>query len=110
MHPLRFPNNFDKNVKGISGGECHGQNVNKVFDEMLMFVRVLWFLYILCTASSGLALCFSRTGYFSPHPRCCRLCPNRRYLVVAIVSTTSAATSKRTSSPAVAVAVSCFPR
>ncbi|RWW77154.1 hypothetical protein BHE74_00014705 [Ensete ventricosum] len=34
----------------------HEQNINKVFDEMLMFVRVLWFLYILCTASSGLAL------------------------------------------------------
>ncbi|RRT77918.1 hypothetical protein B296_00000451 [Ensete ventricosum] len=26
-------------------------NVNKVIDEMLMFVRVLWFVYIPCTAS-----------------------------------------------------------
>ncbi|RRT70346.1 hypothetical protein B296_00018087 [Ensete ventricosum] len=31
-------------------------NVNKVFDEMLMFVRVLRLVYIPCTTSSGLAL------------------------------------------------------
>ncbi|RWV82975.1 hypothetical protein GW17_00055481 [Ensete ventricosum] len=31
------------------------KNVNKVFDEMLMFVRVLRFMYIPCTTSSGLA-------------------------------------------------------
>ncbi|RWW77501.1 hypothetical protein BHE74_00014338 [Ensete ventricosum] len=32
------------------------KNVNKVFDEMLMFVRVLRFMYIPCTTSSGLAV------------------------------------------------------
>ncbi|RRT47025.1 hypothetical protein B296_00042242 [Ensete ventricosum] len=31
------------------------KNVNKVFDEMLIFVCVLRFMYIPCTASSGLA-------------------------------------------------------
>ncbi|RRT76576.1 hypothetical protein B296_00022018 [Ensete ventricosum] len=38
------------------GHSVTDDNINKVFDEMLMFVRVLRFVYIPCIASSGLAL------------------------------------------------------
>ncbi|RWV86851.1 hypothetical protein GW17_00051212 [Ensete ventricosum] len=39
-------------------------NVNKVFDEMLMFVHVLRFVYILCTSRSGLAVGLAALVWF----------------------------------------------
>ncbi|RRT37629.1 hypothetical protein B296_00041878 [Ensete ventricosum] len=44
-------------------------SVNKVFDEMLMFVHVLRFMYIPCTASSGLAGLYTDDGVFVAIPR-----------------------------------------
>ncbi|RWW78783.1 hypothetical protein BHE74_00012956 [Ensete ventricosum] len=49
-------NGFDEDIEGISGENVTDKNVNKVFAEMFMFVRVLRFVYIPCTASSGLAV------------------------------------------------------
>jgi len=38
---------FDEDVEGISGGECHGQLRNMMFDVMLMYVRVFWHVHAL---------------------------------------------------------------
>ena len=38
---------FDEDVKGISGGECHGQNYKRGVHVMLMYIRVFWFVHAL---------------------------------------------------------------
>ncbi|RWV84830.1 hypothetical protein GW17_00053426, partial [Ensete ventricosum] len=44
------------------------KNVNKVFDEMLMFVSVLRFVYIPCTTSSGLTVGLAALVWFALFP------------------------------------------
>ncbi|RRT34371.1 hypothetical protein B296_00025696 [Ensete ventricosum] len=52
-----FTRRFAEGIGKLAGSTLiTDNNVNKMFDEMLMFGRVLRFVYIPCTASSGLAV------------------------------------------------------
>ncbi|RZS22555.1 hypothetical protein BHM03_00055351 [Ensete ventricosum] len=52
-----FTRRFAEGIGKLAGSTLiTDNNVNKMFDEMLMLVRVLRFVYIPCTASSGLAV------------------------------------------------------
>ncbi|RWW61873.1 hypothetical protein BHE74_00031029 [Ensete ventricosum] len=52
-----FTRRFAEGIGKLAGSTLiTDNNVNKMFDEMLMFGRVIRFLYIPCTTSSGLAV------------------------------------------------------